>query len=140
MEDDFRPKTIPVRRPLTSQEKTWVNEIVSANEEWADIDIPELFTVGMCSCGCRSFDFERTSEPQNPTFAGRQGDVGILYIITKDDHVITIILFHQDGFLSGLDVIWEMGEPMPERWEEARRILSVDGKPVQRHQLSNRQN
>jgi hypothetical protein len=118
-------KDILISRRLTDQEKAWVNEILSANKEWSDVEVGELHAIRMCPCGCRSIAFETPSKPQNPKMQKKMGAVGILYIHTADDHVITIILFHKHGYLTGLEVSWDDDAPMPKTWTEMKRILSI---------------
>jgi len=100
---------------------------LAANKLWADVTVGELFATPTCTCGCGSIAIERSAVPQNLQRVGKRGDVGTIYIKTADPGLITIILFEDDGYLSGLEVLYDDDErsfqPLPERWEEVQRLV-----------------
>jgi hypothetical protein len=113
------------RRRLTAQEDAWVREIVSANPDWADLDLGELFVIGQCTCGCRTVIFEEPPFVQNPKFLGRQDIVGQIDIHIragdKEDWVL-VLLHYTDGKLTYLEVVWHyFPEPVPKSWTEISR-------------------
>jgi hypothetical protein len=119
------------RRPPTSQEGAWINEIVLANPAWSDVDLGELFIVAECRCGCRSVVLEAPSQPQNPRFVGHQGLVGEIELgISLDgkNDVISVLLHFAEGSLSLLEVIWyNFPEPVPSTWKEINREVRIGG-------------
>lgn len=120
---------IPIpRRALTEQERAWVNEILAASKEWADVSVGELFAVARCACGfCRAVQLERPPSPQNPRSKGH-GQIGDIDIQTNVGDTINVALYEQDGTLTDLDVLCEFGfKPVPDTWTEVARWVNVAG-------------
>jgi hypothetical protein len=118
---------VPIpERPLTQQEQSWVNEILSASKHWADVSVGELSAIGRCACGfCRAIQLERPTRPQNPS-ATSQGQVGDIDIYTSVGDVINVALYARDGSLSDLDLLCEFGfKPIPENWTEVSRHVEA---------------
>ena len=119
---------VPIaRRPLTERERGWVTEILNVNKLWADVTVGDLFAVGKCGCGCGTVVLERPPEPQNPRMAGKWGPVGFIYIFTRNRGLVTVMLYHDKGYLSILEAVYDDYEkdfqPLPETWEEAQRTV-----------------
>lgn len=122
---------VPVpRRPLTEEEHNWVREIVSANPEWADVSLGEMYVIKQCTCGCRSIVFEEPAFVQNPKVSDQQDLVGEIDIHVrlesgKDDYV-SVLLHHSWGKLTYLEVVWyNFPEPVPAHWSELGREVRV---------------
>jgi len=118
------------KRILAEQEAQWVRDIVSANPEWADVNLGELYVVKQCICGCRTAVFEEPIFVQNARVSGHQDVVGEidLHIRLEDgkDSYVSVLLHHSWGKLTYLDVIWyEFPEPVPSRWTELRREVRI---------------
>ena len=115
------------RRPLTEQERSWVNEILSASKRWANVSAGELFAIGRCPCGfCRTIQLERPSHPQNPRVTG-YGRIGDIDIHTEAGDVITVALYAKDGSLTDLDILCEFGfKPVPETWKEVSHWVDAE--------------
>ena len=122
---DHAGLTKPVRRPITAQEKEWINTLVLANKDWADATIGNLFVDGECACGCRTIHLEHSAEPQNPKTKHLDWDhVGEIWIYTDEGKRISIGLFSKNGTLCELEVVCEEGtEPMPSTWREVSRKI-----------------
>lgn len=66
LDHDSSGLTRPVpRRPLTEQEKEWVNAILQINKTWADVTLGEIYVDAECTCGCHTVHLERLAQPQN---------------------------------------------------------------------------
>jgi hypothetical protein len=118
---------IPIpSRPLTREEQSWVNEILSASKDWADVSIGELFASGRCPCGlCRAVQFEQPAKPQNPR-GTKHGQIGDIDIHTSAGDVINISLYAKNGSLTDLDVLCEFGfKPVPESWNEIAHYVKA---------------
>jgi hypothetical protein len=119
------------RRPLTSQEETWVRELILANPQWADAEILDPHVVAECDCGCRSVVLEEPSQPQNSKLVGHQGLVGELSLavnVNGQDDVISVLLHFAEGSLSLLEVVWyNFPKPIPRSWTEISRTVSARG-------------
>ena len=117
------------RRPPTSEELSWVLEIVSANPAWADTDLGSIQVVSRCTCGCRSVAFEVPTAPQNAKLIGHQGLAGEISLgikIDQRDDAISVLLHFAEGSLSLLEVIWyNFPDPVPATWVETSHIVSV---------------
>ena len=116
------------RRSLTSQQATWIRDIVLANPDWADVNLENLHIVAECGCGCRSVVLEEPPQLQNPKFLGHQGLVGEISLGIKVDgreDVISVLLHFAEGSLSLLEVIWYNEDPIPATWTEISRDISV---------------
>lgn len=114
----------PIKRPLTRQELGWINEILTANPEWADVTISELETEAQCTCGCRSLVLKLPEHPQNPKAIDRVGPIGVIDIITKEGEAISVLLHALHGSLSILEVVGLGIDKVPEQWEEISHTLS----------------
>jgi hypothetical protein len=124
------PQRKPIEpRSLSSQEVSWIREIVENNPHWADADLNEVRVVAQCDCGkCRTVFFNGSS-PQNPLLVGTKGWVGRIEIRTTDDFGITVALDQLDGSLSGLYIdaldLSESGDrAFPDRWQEKAHIVA----------------
>jgi hypothetical protein len=119
------------RRPLTSQEATWLRELVLASPQWADAEILGPHVAAECTCGCRSVILEEPSHPQNPKLVGHQGLVGEISLAVKvngQDDVISVLLHFAEGSLSLLEVVWyNFPDPVPCSWTEISRTISIGG-------------
>src|ERR1017187_5875408 len=98
---------LPLRKPTeprspSSQERSWIHEILEHNPRWADVDLDAARVVARCDCGKCKTVFLDSPLPQNPLLAGTKGWVGRIEIKTCDDFLITIALDHLNGNLSGL--------------------------------------
>ena len=115
------------KRPLTEHERSWMNEILCANEEWADVSVGELFAIGKCPCGlCRALQLEPPQRPQNPKAMGH-GQVGDIDIRTEAGDTINVALYFRDGYLTDLDVLCEFGfKALPDTWTEVARWVNVE--------------
>jgi hypothetical protein len=117
------------RRLLTAEEQAWIRNIVSANPQWADVALGDLFVVAECACGCRSVVLEQPENIQNPMLIGHQGLVGEMGITIRFDgreDVVSVLLHYAEGSLSLLEVIWyNFPEPVPRKWVELSRDLKV---------------
>ncbi len=115
------------RRPVTSEEAGWINDIVAANPAWADVRLGELFVTGECTCGCRSVVLDVPADRQNPRLAGHKDLVGEIDITIRYDgkeDLVSVLLHYADGYLSILEVIWyNFPEPVPRVWQELHRQL-----------------
>lgn len=114
------------KRKLTEQEAQWLRDIVSANLDWADVNLGELNVAKACICGCRTVVFEEPLSVQNPRVSGHQDVVGEidLHIRLEDgkDSYVSVLLHHSWGKLTYLEVIWyEFPEPVPSHWAELGR-------------------
>jgi hypothetical protein len=120
------------RRAITEEERKWVQEIVSANPDWADVTIGELHVVKQCTCGCRSVVLEEPSFVQNPKFSQQQGLIGEIdihvYLEDGKDDYVSVLLHQSRGKLTYMEVIWyNFPEPVPLHWIEIRREVRVGG-------------
>jgi hypothetical protein len=124
---------LPQRRPidprsLSSQERSWIREILESNPHWADVDLNAARVIAQCDCGeCRTV-FLDSPTPQNPGLVGTKGWVGRIEIRTTDDFGITVALDQCDGNLSGLYVdaldLSEVGDRVfPDEWRETTHIV-----------------
>lgn len=115
------------RRPVTAEEQAWIDDIVSANPRWADVQLGDLFVVAECACGCRSVVLEAPQHLQNPRLVGHQDLVGEMDInirFDRRDDVVSIFLHYAEGNLSLLEVVWyNFPEPVPRKWMEMSREL-----------------
>jgi len=111
------------RRPLTDQEKEWVNAILQTNQSWADVSLGEIFADGECTCGCRTVHLSRPLQPQNARTAHLLHEtVGVMWIFTELGKTIGVILHAKYGSLGELEVLYqESAEPWPSNWREVRR-------------------
>jgi len=104
-----------------------VHEIVSANPDWADANLGELFVIAECTCGCQSVIFEEPPFVQNPKFLGRQaivGEIDIHFRVDDKDDWMLVLLHFTDGKLTYLEVVWyNFPEPVPKNWTEINRIV-----------------
>lgn len=91
----------PVVRTLTPQEIGWINEILTANPDWSDVDVGELETEAECTCGCNSVVLKLPATPHNPRAAGKAGAIGEL---RHDSNGKTVRLYALDGSLSVIEV------------------------------------
>src|SRR5580704_6550476 len=110
-------------RPLSTQEQSWIREILEQNPRWADVDVGDTQAIAECDCGSCKTIYLQSSAPQNPSLAGTRGYIGRIEIMTADDFMITITLDQFDGILSELDVnpldLLEPGtRTLPVRWQE----------------------
>lgn len=116
-------------RPVTTEERRWIHDIVSANPAWADVQLGDLVVVAECVCGCRSVVLKEPEHVQNPKLIGHQGLVGEIDLgIRFDgrDDVVSILLHFAEGNLSVLEVVWyNFPEPVPRVWTEVTRDLRV---------------
>src|ERR1700758_4977874 len=72
------------RRPLTEQEKGWINAILHTNKAWADVSLEEIYVDAECTCGCHTGHLERPAQPQNARTAHLPHEtVGMMWIITE---------------------------------------------------------
>lgn len=118
-------ETVP-KRQLSQQELQWVRDIISANPDWADADLGELYVVKQCICGCRTVVFDEPPFVQNPKLAEHQNVVGEidLHVALDDggDDYISVLLHQSWGKLTYLEVIWyNFPEPVPSHWTEIGR-------------------
>jgi hypothetical protein len=118
------------KRKLTEQEAEWVRDIVSANPQWADVNLGELYIVKQCNCGCRTVVFEEPLFVQNPRMSEHQNVVGEidLHVQLEDgkESYVSVLLHHSWGKLTYLEVIWyEFPEPVPSRWTELEREARI---------------
>jgi len=110
-------------RSLSSQERSWIHEILEHCPRWADVDLNAARVVAQRDCGrCRTVFLDSPS-PQNPSLVGTKGWVGRIEIMTSDDFMITIALDQLDGRLSGLYVdaidLHKAGDrAFPDQWRE----------------------
>jgi hypothetical protein len=123
-----------MKRTLTDRENSWINDILPAHKDWADVSIGELN-------GCEerlgmnyTIWLDAPVNPHNPRLRGRAGHIGVLFVLTdlKDkrasrNHMVTVSLFFHDGWLSRLDVIWDDDTPMPTNWNEVSRRVHIFG-------------
>ena len=124
------PQTRPIRpRSLSSQERSWIREILESNPRWADVDLMAVRVIAQCDCGkCKTVFLDRPT-PQNPRLAGTKGWVGRIEIMTTDDFMITVALDQSEGSLSGLYVdaldLREAGDrAFPNEWREKAHIVT----------------
>jgi hypothetical protein len=116
-------------RPLTAQERSWIQEILEHHPRWTDVDIAGIQVVAKCDCGkCRTVYLD-SSSPQNPSVAGTMGYTGRIEVRTDDDFLITITLDQRDGKLSELYVDpVDLNEPrnriLPEVWRETGHTVT----------------
>lgn len=116
-------------RPLTPQERQWIQEILQHNPRWADVDLSGTRVVARCSCGNCQTVYLDNPEPQNPSLLGTRGYIGRIEISTTDDFGITVTLDQYDGRLSQLyvDPI-DLREPgtriLPKHWQEKGHIVT----------------
>jgi len=117
------------RRHLSTEERAWIRDIVSANPVWADVQLGELFVVAECTCGCRSVVLEAPEHVQNPRFIGHQGLVGEIDLSVRfdgRDDVVSVLLHYAEGNLSLLEVVWyNFPEPVPRKWLELSRDYRI---------------
>jgi hypothetical protein len=116
--------TRPVpRRPLTEQEKGWINAILQTNKAWADVTLGEIYVDAECTCGCHTVHLERPTQPQNASTAHLPHEtVGMMWIITELGKTIGITLHAKYGSLGELEVVYqENTEPWPSTWHEVSR-------------------
>jgi hypothetical protein len=119
------------KRALTQQEAQWVRDVVSANSDWADVNLGELYVVKQCICGCRTVVFEEPHIVQNLKEAECQDVVGEIDLHValdngKDDY-ISVLLHHSGGKLTHLEVIWyNFPEPVPSHWTELGREVRME--------------
>jgi hypothetical protein len=117
------------RRHVTDEERAWINDIVSSNPHWADVQLGDLFVVAECNCGCRSVALETPEHIQNPKFIGHQGLVGEIDLSIRfngRDDIVSVLLHYAEGSLSLLEVVWyNFPEPVPRKWTELGRDLRV---------------
>jgi hypothetical protein len=118
------------RRKLTEQEAQWVRDIISANPDWADVSLGDLYVVKQCICGCRTVVLDEPPFVQNPKVAEHQDVVGEidLHVALDDgkDDYISVLLHHSWGKLTYLEVIWyNFPEPVPSHWTELGREVRV---------------
>ncbi len=117
---------VPIpKRPLTDQERGWVNDILSASKEWADVSVGELYAVGVCPCGfCKAIQLEPRMQPENPRARGH-GQIGDIDIHTESGETINVALYAKDGSLTDLDVLCEFGSKVvPDTWKEVGRWVN----------------
>jgi hypothetical protein len=122
---DSEGLTRPARRPLTEQEKEWINAILQANKMWVDVTIGDIYVDGECTCGCHTVHLERPSQPQNARTADVFHEtVGMMWVFTDAGKVIGITLHAKRGSLGELEVVYqENTEPWPSTWRETSRKL-----------------
>jgi len=120
--------TRPVpRRPLTEQEKEWINAIFQTNKPWADVTLGEIYVDAECTCGCHTVHLERPPQPQNARTAHLLHEtVGMMWIVTELGKTIGITLHAKYGSLGELEVVYqENSEPWPSAWREVSRKFVV---------------
>jgi hypothetical protein len=116
-------------RSLSSQERSWIREILEKNPQWADVDLNAAQVIAQCDCGkCRTV-FLNSPSPQNPLLVGTKGWVGRIEIMTTDDFMITVGLDQSEGSLSGLYVdAVDLSEPgdrrFPDEWHETAHVVT----------------
>jgi len=116
--------TRPVpRRPLTEQEKEWINAILQTNKLWADVSLLEIYVDAECTCGCHTVHLDRPPQPQNASTAHLLHEtVGMMWIVTELGKTIGITLHAKYGSLGELEVVYqENTEPWPTAWREVSR-------------------
>ena len=118
---------IPIaRRALTEQERQWITDILSANKQWADVSVGDLYAIGKCPCGlCRTILLEPPQQPHNPSW--KRGQIGEIDIQTETGDLITVALHAKEGSLTELELICEHSfKAVPEKWTETRRWVNVE--------------
>lgn len=124
LDHDSTGLTRPVlRRPLTEQEKEWVNAILQTNKTWADVNLAEIYVDAECTCGCHTVHLERPAQPQNAKTAHLAHEtVGMMWIITERGKTVGITLHAKYGSLGELEVVYqENAERWPPTWHEVSR-------------------
>jgi hypothetical protein len=94
------------RRRITSEEEGWIRDIVSANPNWSDVQLGDLFVVAECTCGCRSVVLEEPENVQNAGLIGHQNLVGTMDLKVRVDageDFVSILLYFAEGSLSMLE-------------------------------------
>lgn len=117
------------KRPLTDQERGWINDILSASKEWADVCLGEVYAIGKCPCGCRTVLLEEPQHVHNRRLIGEKGLVGEIDLTIRVDDkedVVSVLLHHLGGNLSELEVVWyNFPEPVPSDWTEIFRKVTA---------------
>ena len=118
------PDRAPISpRPLSTQERSWIREILERNPQWADVDLGDSQAVAHCNCGkCRTI-YLQGSAPQDPSLVGTRGYIGRIEIVTTDHFLITITLDHSEGtlielYIDPLDLLEPGNRILPDQWQE----------------------
>jgi len=117
-------------RPLSLQERRWIQEILDHNPRWADVDLSDTSVTARCGCGRCKTVYLDSPTPQNPSLAGTKGFLGRIEISTADSFLITVTLDQHDGKLSELYVdpldLCEPGNRMlPDKWQETGHLVTA---------------
>ena len=110
-------------RPLTEQERGWVQEILESHPDWADVDVSSMEVIAVCGCGKCGTIYFGNKLPQNPRLQGTRGYIGRIYINTTNEFFIEITLDQIDGNISELYVNYVDVSPAGDRtspglWKE----------------------
>jgi hypothetical protein len=115
-------------RDLTVPERTWISQILRANQLWSGASLNATRVVGKCACGeCRTVYLE-SPVPQNPQLQGTRGYVGRIDIRTTNGFGITVTLDQIDGklfelYINHVDPSEDGNRTFPENWEEAASVV-----------------
>ena len=116
-------------RSLSSQERSWIREILEKHPQWADVDLNAAQVIAQCDCGKCKTVFLASLASQNRLLAGTKGWVGRIEIMTTDDFMITVGLDQNEGNLSGLYVdaldLRELEDrSFPDQWHEIAHVVT----------------
>ena len=112
-------------RPLTERERSWITDILKANDEWRAADISRTQVIAE-EPGEEGVSFIlQAPEPENPEAKSRRASVGELWIQTEDGCSVNIQLSQSEGRLTEIYVLFvDTKNPkrkLPETWTEVSR-------------------
>jgi hypothetical protein len=103
IKDVKRVRSIPVDRPLTSEEyklTRWMLEHGTPEAAAFLEQLERVHVVGKCPCGCASIDFEIEGLGKAPPGVHVLGD----FIYGDESNLCGVFVFESGGILSGIEV------------------------------------